>query len=150
MRSVHVCAEEKGGSVNFPDIEGFLAVVRAGEAGENLSDAADDLHLSQSALTRRVQRLEEELGTTLFERHGRKLVLNTRGRAFVPHAHTMLEARSQGIQQVASAFRFHALFGHLDGPGFVALVSAQPSSGGFCAASRSSPTSSRPRARRAQ
>ena len=101
MRSVHVCAEEKGGSVNFPDIEGFLAVVRAGEAGENLSDAADDLHLSQSALTRRVQRLEEELGTTLFERHGRKLVLNTRGRAFVPHAHTMLEARSQGIQQVA-------------------------------------------------
>lgn len=101
MRNVHVRAEGKGEGVNFPDIEGFLAVVRAGEAGENLSDAADDLHLSQSALTRRVQRLEEELGTTLFERHGRKLVLNTRGRAFVPHAQTMLEARSQGIQQVA-------------------------------------------------
>lgn len=86
--------------MNFHDIEGFLAVVRAVEAGENLSDAADDLYLSQSALTRRVQRLESELGTTLFERHGRKLVLNTRGQAFLPHAQQMIDARALGIEQV--------------------------------------------------
>ena len=86
--------------MNFHDIEGFLAIVRAVDAGENLTDAADDLYLSQSALTRRLQRLEQELGTTLFERHGRKLVLNTRGRAFLPNAKKMIEARSQGIEHV--------------------------------------------------
>ena len=86
--------------MNFHDIEGFLAIVRAVDAGENLTDAADDLYLSQSALTRRLQRLEQELGTTLFERHGRELVLNTRGRAFLPNAKKMIEARSQGIEHV--------------------------------------------------
>lgn len=87
--------------MNFYDIEGFLAVVRAGDQGENLSDAADDLALSQSALTRRVQRLENDLGTTLFERHGRRLLLNTRGKVFLPYAQAMMEARSQGMRQVA-------------------------------------------------
>ena len=87
--------------MNFHDIEGFLAIVRAMEVGENLSDAADDLHLSQSALTRRLQRLEQELGTSLFERHGRRLVLNTRGQAFLPHAQDMVEARAQAMDNVA-------------------------------------------------
>lgn len=86
--------------MNFHDIEGFLAVVRAVEEGASLSDAADELYVSQSALTRRLQGLEKELGTTLFERQGRRLVLNTRGRAFLPHAKRMIEARTQGIEKV--------------------------------------------------
>ncbi|MFH0411429.1 LysR family transcriptional regulator [Corynebacterium sp. L4756] len=87
--------------MNLVDVEGFLGVVRAVDAGESLSDAADDLALSQSALTRRVQRLEKELGTTLFERRGRTLVLNTRGQAFLPHARAMIDAQAAGIEQVS-------------------------------------------------
>ncbi|MCB2041263.1 MAG: LysR family transcriptional regulator, partial [Rhodoferax sp.] len=43
----------------------FLAVVNAG----GIRAAAEQVHLSQSALTRRVQELERLLDVQLFERH---------------------------------------------------------------------------------
>ena len=46
---------------------------------ENVSQAAEYLHLSQSSLSKNLATLEAELGVALFERRGRKLILNPAG-----------------------------------------------------------------------
>lgn len=51
------------------DIEAFVAVVRC----QSLSLAADSLQLTQSAITRRVQNFEEDLGTLLLDRNTKPL-----------------------------------------------------------------------------
>ncbi len=47
-----------------------LKVIQLLVADPNLSRTAERLHLTQSALSKRVQQIEAELGTTLFERRG--------------------------------------------------------------------------------
>ncbi len=53
----------------------FLAIARE----ENMTNAANLLHVSQSALSRQMSDLEEELGTQLFIRHNRKMLLTDDG-----------------------------------------------------------------------
>jgi len=53
----------------------FHAVADAG----SLTHAGDVLHLSQSAVSRQIRALEEGLGTTLFHRHARGLILTEQG-----------------------------------------------------------------------
>lgn len=83
--------------MNLEDVRGVVAVAEQGLVGA----AADDLGISQSALTRRVQRIEQQLGASLFSRTGRRLVLNSRGVAFVQHARTMLNAQTAARDAVA-------------------------------------------------
>ncbi|KFE35752.1 LysR family transcriptional regulator [Thioclava atlantica] len=45
----------------------------------SLTHAGDALHLSQSAVSRQIRALEEGLGTTLFHRHARGLILTEQG-----------------------------------------------------------------------
>lgn len=53
----------------------FHAVADAG----SLTHAGEVLHLSQSAVSRQIRALEESLGTTLFHRHARGLILTEQG-----------------------------------------------------------------------
>ncbi|PRY95512.1 DNA-binding transcriptional LysR family regulator [Hasllibacter halocynthiae] len=53
----------------------FHAVADAG----SLTAAGDTLHLSQSAVSRQIRGLEEQLNTTLFHRHARGLILTEQG-----------------------------------------------------------------------
>ncbi|SDE93069.1 LysR family transcriptional regulator [Limimaricola pyoseonensis] len=53
----------------------FHAVADAG----SLTHAGDSLHLSQSAVSRQIRALEEQLNTTLFHRHARGLILTEQG-----------------------------------------------------------------------
>ncbi|MBV0890405.1 LysR family transcriptional regulator [Paracoccus sp. Z118] len=53
----------------------FHAVADAG----SLTHAGDVLHLSQSAVSRQIRALEESLGTTLFHRHARGLIMTEPG-----------------------------------------------------------------------
>jgi DNA-binding transcriptional LysR family regulator len=53
----------------------FHAVADAG----SLTHAGDSLNLSQSAVSRQIRALEESLGTTLFHRHARGLILTEQG-----------------------------------------------------------------------
>jgi DNA-binding transcriptional LysR family regulator len=77
-------------------IEAFLAVVRL--AG--FTRAADALHLSQPALSRRIALLEQELGQTLFERRRSGVALTDAGNAFLPHAQAVLASLRDGIVAV--------------------------------------------------
>jgi DNA-binding transcriptional LysR family regulator len=69
-------------------LETFLAVHRRG----GVSSAADALARTQSAISRRLALLEDELGTPLFERVGRRMVLNEAGAALLPHAERVAAA----------------------------------------------------------
>lgn len=53
---------------------------------EHMSKAAEELNLSQPALSVSIRRLEEELGVRLFERKGRNIVLNDYGKVFLEFA----------------------------------------------------------------
>jgi LysR family transcriptional activator of nhaA len=67
---------------NFHHLHYFWAV--AHEA--NLTRAAERLHVSQSAVSMQIRKLEEELGHPLFERRGKLLVLTEAGRIALDHA----------------------------------------------------------------
>jgi DNA-binding transcriptional LysR family regulator len=69
-------------------IRAFLATADAG----SLSAAAGRLKLTQPTLSRQVAALEAELGVSLFERIGKRLVLTETGETLLAHARTMGEA----------------------------------------------------------
>ena len=64
------------------DLKVFEAVARLGGIGR----AAAALNTVQSNVTARVRSLEQELGTTLFERHARGVTLTAAGQRLVPYA----------------------------------------------------------------
>lgn len=64
--------------IEIQQMKQFMAVARAG----NFTKAAKDLNLSQSALSRSIQKLEDEIGQPLFERRPREVVLTDLGEVF--------------------------------------------------------------------
>lgn len=57
---------------------------------QSFSRAALQLGYSQSAVTVQIRMLEKELGTRLFDRMGKQVVLTAQGRKFLEHANTIL------------------------------------------------------------
>ena len=57
---------------------------------ESFSLAAEQLYLTQPAVSKRVASLEGELGAALFDRIGRRVSLTEAGRAFLPRARDIL------------------------------------------------------------
>lgn len=58
---------------------------------ENVSRAAELMHTSQSSISKIILNLEDELGTKLFDRHGKKLVLNESGKRFLESCDKILQ-----------------------------------------------------------
>ena len=76
------------------DIVQLKTLIHVAELG-SLSKAADRLNIAQPALSRQVRLLEEELGATLFDRHGRGMIITEAGRNVLDHAsRIMLELDS--------------------------------------------------------
>lgn len=89
-------------------IESFLALARE----LNFSRAAESLHITQPALTKRIQNLEEQLGQPLFVRLRGGLELTESGRILQRHASSMhsqerelLDSLVGGADGVAGFFR---------------------------------------------
>lgn len=74
----------------------FIAVARL----EHMTEAAHSLHVTQSSLSKTIQRLEEDLGMPLFDRTGRKLRLNEPGSIFLQRAEKALFELEQGRQEL--------------------------------------------------
>ena len=68
------------------DLETFVAVAE----DRSFSRAAERLHLTQPAVTKRIKRLEESLGTDLFDRIGRRVELTQGGALLLPRAQSLL------------------------------------------------------------
>ena len=75
--------------VNFDlnDLQAFRAVVELG----SFRRAAEAVSISQPALSRRIDKLEDALGVRLFERTTRSVTLTTVGRVFAPSAEQLLD-----------------------------------------------------------
>ncbi|MBQ2455798.1 MAG: LysR family transcriptional regulator, partial [Firmicutes bacterium] len=61
--------------MDLKTMEYYLAVVREG----SITAAAEALHLSQPALSRKMKDLEDELGVVLFRRGNRRVTLTDEG-----------------------------------------------------------------------
>ena len=68
--------------LNYNHLRYFWAVARDG----NLTRTAHRLHVSQSALSIQIRKLEEQIGHALFERSGKQLLLTEAGRIALEHA----------------------------------------------------------------
>ncbi|MEK4111555.1 LysR family transcriptional regulator [Paenibacillus sp. FSL M7-1414] len=75
----------------------FLTVARC----EHVTEAAGKLHVTQSSLSKTIQRLEDDLGVPLFDRIGRKLRLNDFGRIFLQRTEKALFELEQGKREIA-------------------------------------------------
>ena len=67
---------------NFHHLFYFWRVAKIG----HLTRAAQEMHVSQSALSAQIRQLEERLGEALFERQGRRLVLTATGQMVLSYA----------------------------------------------------------------
>jgi DNA-binding transcriptional LysR family regulator len=68
--------------MNIDELRWFVAVAEQGR----VTQAAEELHISQPALSRALSRMQRELGVSLFDRTGRTLRLNRYGRLYLDHA----------------------------------------------------------------
>jgi DNA-binding transcriptional LysR family regulator len=79
-------------SPSLPELHAFAAAARHG----NFSRAAEELCVTQGAISRSIARLEAHLGITLFTRQGRRNVLTAAGRSY-------LEAVAPALQSIEAA-----------------------------------------------
>lgn len=68
------------------ELETFLAVAQS----RSFSRAAERLHLTQPAVSKRIQALEADLGARLFDRVGKRVDLTQSGRLLLPRAQSLL------------------------------------------------------------
>lgn len=99
----------KGGPtmIEFYQLEQLRTIAKEG----TLSKAAETLLLSQPALTRSVQRLEEDLGLKLFDRKKNKIILNDNGKLAIELIEKILQERDQMIQTLQSYDRSKFVIG---------------------------------------
>lgn len=77
----------------------FRAVARL----QNLRAAAEELHLTHSAVSQQIKLLEEQMGLQLFERRGRSVVLNAAGAALQRAVEPALDRLADGLRAAQAA-----------------------------------------------
>jgi LysR family glycine cleavage system transcriptional activator len=77
----------------------FRAVART----QNLRAAAEELHLTHSALSQQIKLLEDQAGVQLFDRVGRRLQLNDAGRALQRAVEAALQQLDDGLRGARAA-----------------------------------------------
>ncbi len=80
--------------LNFHHLRYFWSVAKEG----NLTRAAAQLHVSQSALSSQIKQLEGQLGQPLFERIGRTLTLTDAGRLAFAYAETIFATGNELVE----------------------------------------------------
>ena len=81
------------------DILGVQAFVAIADKG-SFQNAADSLHVTQTAITQRLRKLEDFLGVTLVERTTRSIALSLIGRDFLPQARRLLEELGDALLEI--------------------------------------------------
>ncbi len=85
--------------IDLQQVEQFITVARHG----NLTKAAETLNLSQPALSRAIQKLEDQLGKPLFERKPRGVVLTEFGMLFHERAKEILHLVADTLTELSES-----------------------------------------------
>jgi DNA-binding transcriptional LysR family regulator len=81
------------------DFDGVQAFVTIAELG-GFNKAARELHITQTALTRRIQKLEAYLGLKLLDRTTRRVELTVVGRDFLPQARSLVLEMTAAVERL--------------------------------------------------
>ena len=87
--------------MDFDQLHTFLEIVRL----KSFSRAAQTCFRTQPAISAQIRQMEQELGTSLFERFGSRISLTTAGKTFAEYAQQLLETRRQAIAAVSELDR---------------------------------------------
>ena len=87
--------------IDYIGIEAFVAIAQLG----NFVRASAHLNLSQAALSHRIRKLEDDIGTRLLLRTTREVSLTEAGQGFLPIARRNLEALSTAYSAVQTKAR---------------------------------------------
>lgn len=88
--------ERHGMKIDTLGVQAFIAIADHG----SFQKAADALHISQTALTRRLQNLEAFLGVMLVERTTRAVSLTRIGQDFLPQAQRLLQDLASALLEI--------------------------------------------------
>ena len=80
-----------------------LPAFRVVAARANLRAAAEELHLTHSAVSQQIKLLEQQIGFPLFDRRGRRVVLNAAGAALWRAVEPALAQIDEGLRAAAAA-----------------------------------------------
>lgn len=86
------------------DTEALRSFVRAAELGQ-LRHAADELGVTQQAVSKRIAALERDLEVRLFTRTARGVELTLDGQAFLPHARSVVAGADRAVAAVRPGSR---------------------------------------------
>jgi LysR family glycine cleavage system transcriptional activator len=78
-------------------------VLEAAARHQNYTRAADELHLTHSAVSHQIHALEETLGVRLFERSGRQMRATESGRQLAQDVRATLDALAAAVERVRGA-----------------------------------------------
>lgn len=82
--------------MSFEQLEAFVYTTNL----KSTNKAAKALYVSQPTVTARIQALEKEVGRLLFDRQGKKLLLNSYGQEFLKYAQQILQTYREGKEQL--------------------------------------------------
>ncbi|SDC22462.1 DNA-binding transcriptional regulator, LysR family [Paenibacillus sp. UNCCL117] len=82
--------------MEFRQLQYFVKVARK----QHVTQAAEELHVAQSAVSRQIHQLEKELGVPLFVQKGRNLQLTPVGKLFLSRAESILSDLERAVSEV--------------------------------------------------
>lgn len=85
--------------MNLTGLRYFVSVADLG----SVTKAAQNAYVSESAVSKTIKQLEQEIGVPLFERKGRTITLNHHGRIFYSYISESLSSLARGINAVQSS-----------------------------------------------
>jgi len=86
---------------DIPVLQAFECAARHG----NFTQAAAELNLTQSAVSRQIKLLEDQLGVTLFERIRKRVVLSSSGRKLLPEVRQLLAQTEELVLRARASAR---------------------------------------------
>lgn len=98
----------------------FVAAARH----QHFTHAAEESHISQTSLSQQIANLEREVGTALFVRHGRSVLLTDAGATLLEYAERILEeeaAARRAVQEIVGLRRGQLVLWTLPTPGQMLL-----------------------------
>ncbi len=84
--------------MEFIHLKYFQTIARL----ESVTQAANELHVSQPALSKILAHLEQELGQRLFDRKNRQMQLNSAGKLFLQHVQRVFQELQEARNELAA------------------------------------------------